>query len=66
MRRREFALFGSLAAGWPLDANAQTSKLPTIGYLGGGRVTFGPWTAVSDDIGQSTQSDANDPEQTSD
>jgi putative ABC transport system substrate-binding protein len=48
VRRRDFiALFGSSAAAWPLGAHAQqTSKLPTIGYLGGGAVTFGPWTAA--------------------
>jgi ABC-type uncharacterized transport system substrate-binding protein len=48
VRRRDFiALFVSSAAAWPLGAHAQqTNKLPTIGYLGGGAVIFGPWTAA--------------------
>src|SRR5689334_24892164 len=49
MRRREFVkLFaGAAVTGWPLGAQAQrTGKLPTIGYIGGGAVIFGPWTAA--------------------
>jgi putative ABC transport system substrate-binding protein len=48
MRRRDFLrAFGGPVALWALAAQAQqTGKLPIIGYLGGGPVTFGPWTAA--------------------
>jgi putative tryptophan/tyrosine transport system substrate-binding protein len=48
VRRRDFiALLSSSATAWPLGVHAQqTGKLPTIGYLGGGPTTFGPWTAA--------------------
>jgi hypothetical protein len=48
VRRRDFiALLGSSTAIWPLGVLAQqTGKLPTVGYLGGGTATFGPWTAA--------------------
>jgi putative ABC transport system substrate-binding protein len=37
MRRREvIALFGGATLAWPLAARGQPTKLPTIGYLGGG------------------------------
>src|SRR5215469_13687962 len=48
MRRREFiALVGGAAVGWPLVAHAQqSSKLPTIGFLGTDPALWNPWAAA--------------------
>jgi len=48
MRRREFIASVGGAAVWPLAANAQqqSGKLPTIGFLGADPSAFAPWTAA--------------------
>jgi putative ABC transport system substrate-binding protein len=49
MRRREFfSVIGGAAAGWPLAAQAQSSrKLPTVGFLGASAAsTQAQWTAA--------------------
>jgi putative ABC transport system substrate-binding protein len=49
MNRRELVALvaGAIAASWPLLARAQqTSKVPTIGFLGADASAFSPWTAA--------------------
>lgn len=48
MRRREFiTLVGALAAALPIGARAQSSKLPTVGFLGSYSMAAGSeWTAA--------------------
>ena len=48
MKRREvITRIGALAASWPVPALAQqSSKLPTIGFLGTDRAVWNPWTAA--------------------
>ena len=48
MRRRDFIrVFAGSAASWPLAANAQPAKLPTIGFLGASTpIAWSEWTAA--------------------
>src|SRR5262249_4048763 len=46
IRRREFITLLGGAVAWPVAARAQqSSKMPTIGLLGGDRSAWAPWVA---------------------
>jgi len=47
MRRRDFFEFFAFALAWPIAARAQSTKLPTIGFLGaGGQSAWTYWTTA--------------------